>query len=171
MMDLQLHRANRGGSRADRREARGVVLLEVVLALALFVFAAAVISGGLQSASTRVERLRDEAHAVDLACSVMAELQLGIREMANSGEERFPAPFEDWTVRVETSVYTFGWEDVAGLSSATVRVERQATGTSFRLTQLLPATPLRPAVSEAMMGEEEPGMADDDGLAPLGGGR
>ncbi|MCP5518473.1 MAG: hypothetical protein H7A45_14565 [Verrucomicrobiales bacterium] len=150
---------------AARRRC-GAVLLEVVLALALFVFAAAVISSGLHSAAARVERLRNEAHAVDLACSVMAELQLGIREVVNSGEEPLPPPFEDWTARIETSVYTFGWEDVAGLSTVTVLVEHSASDTSFRLVQLLPATPLRVATGADGEGMVAGGLSGATGTRP-----
>lgn len=128
---------------------RGAVLLEVILALALFVFAAAVIGNGLHAALNQVNGLRRECHAANLAASVMAELQLGMRPLQNSGREAFPEPFEDWTALVESTPYTFGWEDVAGLSQVTVVVRHEETGASSRLCALVPAVPLREAAPPA----------------------
>lgn len=126
--------------------ARGAVLLEAILALALFVFAAAVIGSGLHAALQRVDRMRRECHAANLAASVMAEVQLGIRPMQNSGREPLPEPFQDWTAQVESAPYTFGWEDVAGLSLVTVVVRHEESDTSSRLCALVPAEPIREPV-------------------------
>jgi hypothetical protein len=115
----------------------------VILALALFVFAAAVIGNGLHAALARVERLRRECHATNLAASVLAEVQLGIRPLQNSGREPLPEPFADWTAQVESTPYTFGWEDVGGLSLVTVVVRHEGSGTSGRLCALVSAEPLR----------------------------
>src|SRR5512141_793697 len=75
----------------------GAVLLEVVLALVLFVGAAAVLTSGLSSSLDSLERLRLNTHAADLAVSVVSELQMGIKSLALSGPQPFPAPFEGWT--------------------------------------------------------------------------
>ncbi|MBN2508408.1 MAG: hypothetical protein JXQ71_17150 [Verrucomicrobia bacterium] len=98
-----------------RERERGAVLLEVVLALLLFVGAAAVISGGLHAALTSVERMRLSMHAANLAISLVAELQLGIRGTEMQGPAPFDPPFEDWTwemvaARQEFSVDSTGPE-------------------------------------------------------------
>src|SRR5262245_47136392 len=53
---------------------RGAVLLEVVLALALFAAAATIIGAGIHSAIDAVERQKLNAHALDLAVSVISEI-------------------------------------------------------------------------------------------------
>ena len=75
---------------------RAAILLEVVLALALFAAAAAIIGAGLGSSIDAVERQRLNTHAADLAVSVMSELQVGIRK-SETGPEAFEPPFEHWS--------------------------------------------------------------------------
>lgn len=135
----------RPGTRLRRRAGReaGAVLLEVVLALTLFVFAAAVIAGGLNAAAERVERLRRDAQANDLAATVMAELLLGLRPLSTSGEEPCAPPFEAWTAQVETSIYAFGGEEATGVLQAQISIRHPGSGLVHRLTQLVPATPWR----------------------------
>jgi hypothetical protein len=80
----------------------GAVLLEVVLALALFVTAATIITSGLNASLAGVERLRSNIHAANLAVSVLSELQLGLKTPANNGPQPFEPPFADWTWEVIT---------------------------------------------------------------------
>ena len=87
--------AQRGG--AAKAGSGGAILLEVVLALVLLAFAAAVIGGGLHTAINGVERLRLNTHAADLAVSVMSELQLGTKTLGGESHQRFEHPFEFWT--------------------------------------------------------------------------
>ncbi len=76
---------------------QGAVLLEVVLALGLFVAAAAVVSASLNASLESVDRLRLNLHAVNLAVSVLSELQLGTRAVeTGSGPQPFEPPFEQW---------------------------------------------------------------------------
>lgn len=79
---------------------RGAVLLEVVLALVLFVAAATIISAGLNASLNSVERLRLNTHAANLAVSVVSELQMGIKTMDLGGAQPFAAPFEGWSWEV-----------------------------------------------------------------------
>jgi hypothetical protein len=72
----------------------------VVLALVLFVAAAAVISSALQSAIDSEERLRLGVHADNLAASVVAELESGLRSAVILGPAPFPAPFTNWTWQI-----------------------------------------------------------------------
>jgi type II secretory pathway pseudopilin PulG len=75
----------------------GAVLLEVVLALALFVTAATIITSGLNASLNGVERLRANTHAANLAVTVLSELQLGIKPATQSDPQPFEPPFADWT--------------------------------------------------------------------------
>ena len=81
-------------SRLPREQ--GAILLEVILALALFAAAAAIIGAGLGSSIDAVDRQRLNTHAADLAVSVLSELQLGIRK-TETGPEAFEPPFEHWS--------------------------------------------------------------------------
>lgn len=87
--------------RSERRRRdfarRGAALLEVLIALALFVAAAAVVTGALNSSLESLERQKLGTHAVNLTTSVMAEIQLGIRVPGGEGRRPFEAPFQDWT--------------------------------------------------------------------------
>jgi len=104
---------------------RGAALLEVLIALALFVAAAAVVTGALNSSLESLERQKLGTHAVNLATSVMAEIQLGIRVPGGEGRRPFEAPFQDWTweaslLPVENATGAAG---TTGTSAGSTRVE------------------------------------------------
>ena len=109
--------------RSDRRHRdfarRGAALLEVLIALALFVAAAAVVTGALNSSLESLERQKLGTHAVNLASSVMAEIQLGIRVPGGEGRRPFDAPFQDWTW--EASLLPV--ENATGTTAGSMRVE------------------------------------------------
>lgn len=132
-----------GGSVAQTRQAevpqpqRGAVLLEVLLALGLFVFTAAVVSSGLNAAVERTLRLRAQTHALDLAVSVLSEIQMGVRLPQPAGPEPFEDPFEEWTWEIAAVPYTFGTEDSVGLQQITVVVRGEAPPTVQRLTEIV----------------------------------
>jgi type II secretory pathway pseudopilin PulG len=120
---------------------RGAVLLEVLLALALFVFAATVITSSLNSGVDRVARLRAQLHAVDLAVSVLSEVKLGILPVQSQGPEPFEAPFDQWTWQVEAAPYSYGSEEVSALQLVTVIVKDNENTTVQRLTGILTPPP------------------------------
>ncbi len=74
------------------------MLLEVVLALVLFVAAAAIVTAGMNASVDSLVRLRLNTHAVNLAVSVLAELQMGAWDLEQgSGPAEMEPPFEQWT--------------------------------------------------------------------------
>ena len=85
------------------RESIGAILFEVVLALALFVFATAVISGGFSTALKSVDRMRAELDASNLAISTLAEIELNLKPMVTSPPAEFEPPLEKWTWQVEVT--------------------------------------------------------------------
>jgi type II secretory pathway pseudopilin PulG len=89
---------NRPPIRSGRLQ--GSVLLEVVLALVLFVAAAAIVGTALQAAIDSEERLRLGVHADNLAATVVAELEAGLRSPAVSGPAPFEPPFTNWTWQI-----------------------------------------------------------------------
>ena len=119
----------------------GAVLLEVVLALVLFVAAAAVISGGLHASIESVERLKLSAHAADLAVSVLSELQMGARSTDMLGPEPFEEPFADWTweiqlLPVDESEDT-DMSTTTSLTKVEVIIRHETPPVTYRLTQVV----------------------------------
>ena len=100
---------------ARRHRERGALLLEVVLALVLFVVAAAIISGGISASMNSVERQRLNAHASNLAASILAELQMGARTLEEMGPTEFEAPFTGWSWEIVPAASAPG-EDLSGAS-------------------------------------------------------
>ena len=79
------------------RKENGGVLLEVLMALALIVGASAVVTGGLQSAITSVDRMRNDVQGVNLAITVLSQIQMGIIPIESVESEDFESPFEGWS--------------------------------------------------------------------------
>ncbi len=118
--------------RSERRRRdfarRGAALLEVLIALALFVAAAAVVTGALNSSLESLERQKLGTHAVNLTTSVMAEIQLGIRVPGGEGRRPFEAPFQDWTweaslLPVENAISATSATGATGTTAGSTRVE------------------------------------------------
>jgi hypothetical protein len=120
------------------RECEGAVLLEVVLALLLFVAAVAVVSSALNSSMTSVERQRLGLHAANLAASVHAELDLGLRSTETLGPEAFAAPYEEWTWQLQPAAAEnqgSGASDASGLARIEVVIRNTNSPAVYRLTQ------------------------------------
>lgn len=130
---------SKGGPAGVRKRQNGAVLLEVVLALVLFVAAAAVISGGLHASLETVDRLKLNAHAADLAVSVISELQMGARSADLTGPEPFEEPFDSWTWElvisaVETAEST---SEAVPMSKVEVVIRHAELPVVYRLTQVV----------------------------------
>ena len=122
---------------------RAAVLLEVLLALVLFVAAAAIITASMNASMEGLDRLKLNTHAGNLAASVLAELQLGIRVADSSGEQMFEKPFEEWTWELtRTSAETESGE-ASGLTQIEVIIRRKNPDLVYRLAQLLKLEPAK----------------------------
>ena len=86
-----------------KNASRGSILFEVVLALALFVLAAAVISGGFSASLRNVDRIHQQLDASNLAITTLAEIELGLKPMVTSPPADFEPPLEKWTWQVEVT--------------------------------------------------------------------
>ncbi len=135
----------------------GAVLMEVVLALALFAAAAAVIGSGLNASSRSLDRLRFTTHASDLAESVLSEIQLGLKPLAEAGPENFDPPFQDWTWQLAVTPAGDSPFARTQLQHVEVIVRNQQSAAGFRLSQLLSsvqnasgAGPIVPGAAEAL---------------------
>ena len=112
------------------------MLLEVVLALALFLAAATVISAGINSSIQAVQRLRSSTHATNLAISLMSEMRMQARPIAPAGPESFPPPFQKWKYQI---VVTQGEEsvlDAGAMQTVEVIISHSEENAVQRLSQL-----------------------------------
>ena len=142
-------------ARRPARRQRGAVLLEVILALVLFVAAAAVIASGLNASLNGVERLRLNAHAVDLAVTVLSELQMGARAVEMGGTaQAFDPPFEQWTWEVQLSPMENESGEQSSLARAEVVIRHRDPPLVYRLAQVLPAEGVR----RGRVGTSAPGV-------------
>ena len=83
---------------ARPRACHGAVLLEVVLALSLFVMTTSFVLTGLNASIRSVAQTRMEADAGDLAVTALSQVQMGLYEMVDTGPEAFDEPnLEAWT--------------------------------------------------------------------------
>ena len=144
-----------GRGRLEGR-ARGAVLFEVVLALVLFAAAAAIISGGLNASLNSVERMRLNAHAGNLAVSVLSELQMGVRSLDMAGPESFEAPFEEWTWELAATAQPAEGDEEDPPTLVEVIIRHEDPPVVYRLSQIIQPAPL----------SEEAGLEALDDTAP-----
>lgn len=130
---------SRGHIPGARGRCRGTVLLEVVLALVLFVAAATVITGGLNASVREVERLRLNTHANNLAASVLAEMRLGIKAVESSGPNVFEPPFESWSWETKVAAADDKSVEADPLQNVEIVVRHQKEPVVRRMGQFLPA--------------------------------
>lgn len=125
----------------------GSVLLEVILALALFVGAATVISSGLNASVQAVYRLRQATHAANLAVTVLSEMQMHARPIASAGPEPFPAPFEEWTWKIEVNQPAASPLETDAMRQVEVIIRHSEDGVVQRFTQFMRASDVLPETS------------------------
>jgi len=121
---------------AQPNRIRAGVLLEVVLALVLFAAAAVIIGSGLNASVNSATRLRLQAHATDLAVTVLSELQMGVRSVEQPGPEPFAAPFTNWTWQVVSTPLESA-PGAANFSNVEVIIRHTETTLVHRLAQIL----------------------------------
>jgi type II secretory pathway pseudopilin PulG len=140
-MNAAFRLTDRCNSRTCRPQGRqaGAVLLEVVLALVLFVSAATVLTSGLSSSLDAVERLRLSTHAANLAVTVISELQLGTRTLAGNGPQPFETPFEQWTWEAVATPLQGEYDENKQFNTVEVIIRHAESPIVYRLSQVLSA--------------------------------
>lgn len=119
--------------------ARGAALLEVIIALALFVATAAIITSALSASLESLDRQRRSTHAANLAASVLAELQLGIRSAgAGASAQQFEPPFDNWTWEAAITPTETELGETSNLSQIEVIIRHKESSTIRRLTEVVP---------------------------------
>jgi type II secretory pathway pseudopilin PulG len=126
---------------------RGTALLEAILALALFVTAAAIVTSGMSASTDNLDRQRRNTHAANLAATVLAEIQLGLRSTAEAGEQPFAAPFDQWTAELVVTPTETEIGEASGLLRVEVIIRHKESTLVRRLAQVIrvPETPARTA--------------------------
>ncbi|MFA6546699.1 MAG: hypothetical protein WCS99_19945 [Limisphaerales bacterium] len=124
----------------------GSVLLEVILALALFVTAAAIVTSGMNASADSLDRQRLNTHAANLAATALAEIQLGIRSTAETGEQPFDAPFEQWTAELNVTATETETGEASGLLRVEVIIRHKESTLVLRLAQVIRPDPGRSAI-------------------------
>jgi|SRR5436190_19731918 type II secretion system protein I len=124
---------------SQKRISEGSVLLEVVLALVIFVAAATIITSGMNASVQAVQKLRLNTHAMNLAISVMSELQMRARPMASAGPEPFEPPFEKWSWKIDVTDLESGPLETDAMKRVEVIVRNNEERIVQRLSQLFRA--------------------------------
>ncbi|MDA7676671.1 hypothetical protein OAK90_00975 [bacterium] len=127
-------------SRKAKRTTVGAILFEVVLALALFVFAAAVISGGFSASLKSVDRMRAELDASNLAASTLAEIVLALKPMSASPPTDFEPPFDGWNWEVEVTEPSEDLDMGGGLTLVEVIIRNETLQRETRLARMMRST-------------------------------
>lgn len=121
------------------RATTGAVLLEVVFALVLFVAAATIITAGMNASVAAVQRLRLSAHALNLAQSTLAEVQMQARTLESAGPEPFAPPFDDWMWRLDVTALESSTVEAEAMKQVEVTVWHTSENTVQRLAQIMRA--------------------------------
>ena len=120
---------------ADGNNERAVALLEVILALVLFVAAAAVVTSGLNSALYSLDRQRIHLHMVNLASSNLAEIQLGIRSLEVGSAQTLPPPWDHFTVELAVTATRTEVAEAGGLTQVEAIIHHSGSTVVHRLSQ------------------------------------
>ena len=166
--------------RASTRRRAGGILLETMLALAVFVATGSLVLGVMTDFTRAIARAERLASAVDCARSLMAEFEAGLRPMGDlaAGElEEVPPPWEVFRVEARTRR-----SDFEGLVLAEIGVFERDAATAdapaiFSLRQLLPARGVDVEalddfdsfedLARPIPGSDRPSLEDDGGLGSL----
>jgi len=138
-----------------------VILLEVVLALALFFGGAMVILAGLNSSLSGIQRVQMKAQAADLAVTLLSEVQMGMVPLVSDGPSGYEDPaLADWTWQIAVEPYQEQQTDLVlpEFQRVEVTIGHKPTGYAESLTILMTDEPLDEQASpEAGLGMAIPG--------------
>ena len=122
----------------------GVVLLEVILALVLFVAAAAILTATMNTSMASVERQKLSLRAENLASSVLAEIQLGARPADSASAIVFEPPFDDWSGEIAVTPTETEGGSASQLSLVEVVVRHNGTPMVQRQSVMLNLSSAKP---------------------------
>ena len=136
------------GTRKRGRVGRGVALLEIIFALALFTAGAVTVLTGIDASVRAADRLRTAAVAENLAVSLLSEVQIGLVPAEDEGPTEYEEPYEGWTWQVVTSDLPETLADGPQMKTVEIVIARPADQYTHRLSYLAPGEEQNPAQDE-----------------------
>lgn len=127
-------------SPAVQTRCDGAVLLEVILASALFACSALILLAGLSASLRTADRVQVEAAGVDLVVSLLSEVQMGLVPLVDDGPNTYEQEdLADWTweIAVITTEESLANPDIPPMLRVTVTVRNQREGYAHSLSQLM----------------------------------
>lgn len=149
------------GRLAGLNSSGGAVLLEVIIALAIFISAAAVMVGATTASVNAARKLRLEAQAADLAVTQMSQIQMGVYPPASDGPTPFEDPLKDWSWQIVADTPENPPQGLPEFKRVQVVITYTPTGFSYRLTELFP-----PAASDQPQPDQTTPTDSTDAAAP-----
>lgn len=148
-------------------QRRAAILMEVVLALTLFVMASGVMVGAMNSAAKGARLVRLETIAQSQAATILAMVQTGQLPAVNDG----PNPFQDeqldgWTWEVIVTPIGVENDVEPSMDRIEIVIARPGETYTYRLAQLM----LAPQEEQPEDADLENAPAPADNNAPSGGG-
>ncbi len=111
--------------------------MEVLLAVVLFAAAVAIVTAAFNSSLESLDRQKRSAQALNMAASVIAEVQLGLRPSVSDGARPFEAPWQDWTWETTVTPTATATGGLTGLSMLEVVIRYQNPSIVQRLAQVI----------------------------------
>lgn len=119
--------------------SKGAVLLEIVLAMAIFVFSAAVVQSGLVSCLRSLSTVRLQNQAVNLGVTKLSEIQMGLLDVAGTELTSFEEEDEslsewEWQVTAEP----IGEDaETSPMTLVTVTITNTSQRITYQLTEIM----------------------------------
>ena len=118
---------------------RAAVLLEIVLALTIFVGMAMTVLAGLSTSVHSARNLGLQTRAADLAVTLFSQMELGLVAAEDAGPEAYEdEALADWTWQVTVQPMAGELPELE-LTAAEVTIRHTPSGYTFRLSRLLTA--------------------------------
>ena len=135
--------------RAAGRRPRGVVLLEVLLAMTLFLLSAIVVGAAMSGSIAATTDMRQEDKAVNMAKTVLAQIASGVSSPVTTAATEFDPVKPGWTYEIQADDLA----DAHALKRVTViiRSTQAVPPVVYRVTQWMldPTAALSPASPDA----------------------
>ncbi len=134
-MEGQTATTVRSAQSAGRRQS-GVVLMEIVLALAVFFAIGGIVVGSMNSAARAAGQVAREARAADLTVTIMSQIHMGLIEARDFGPEYLEEPMDGWTWRIVTEPVSDSF-DIPEMVRVEIVVRDTRNDRVHRLTELV----------------------------------
>ena len=105
--------------------------------MVLFGATVAIVTGAFNSSLESLDRQKRSAQALNMAASVIAEVQLGLRPAISDGSRPFEAPWQDWTWETSVTSMETAAGGLTGLSVLEVIIRHQNPSIVQRLGQVM----------------------------------